>query len=410
MTKQILYILLMILILSIIWVISSYATVSKIIITQDDETQIIKLVAEYNRAIEKIYNPYSSLSQDKEIAQTEEYKKLLVYDTKLIPYLIQQNQIESESRVIVGSALATRKINSLEDLYAYQSERKAKLRHGIEPWINFPGGFILGKTTIGTTLNKSLGPYPFDKRFSWLDWWEQNQDRFKFKTAKPIVINTENKYYHNPYCSTEMINGLLNIEAIGATYQQMIERAAAEIGIDVFIGEQEYLDVLSAVRMRGVTFEEFAYLVGKTVSVNPFKYQKIGDKYYFGSDVPAKPRRIMNGWGIKMGKTVFTEGEPIPVTIVTRYLDKFVSPEDPAFFNYGSYKITTNDDKVVKDYQKVLWKQHPAQKFIAIPKDCYEVDLFIDKYIHLKPGEYNIQFKYLTHETPSIAIEIYPKK
>jgi hypothetical protein len=410
MKKQILAIIILIFILLIIWIIPGYANEPKIIITQDDENQIKNLVADYNRAVEKIYHPYSSLSQDREIEQTEEYKKLLVYDAKLIPYLIRQRQIESESRVIVGSALAARKIKSVEDLYTYQSERGAKLRQGIQPWINYPGGFILGKTTIGTTFYKSLGPYPFDKRFSWLEWWEQNKNRFEFKTNNPIVINTEYKYYNHPHISTEIVNGLLNIEAVNAPYHQIIERAAAEMGVDIFIGEQEYIDVLTAVRMRGVTFEEFAYLVGKHVSVNPFKYQKIGDKYYFGSNIPAKPRRIINGWGIKMDKTVFSEGDPIPVTIITRYLSKFVSPEDPAFSDYGSFKITTNDDKVIKDYNKVFWKPHQPGKFIELPKDCAEVDIVLNKDIQLKPGEYNIRFKYLTHETPSIAIEIYNKK
>ncbi len=193
-----------------------------------------------------------------------------------------------------------------------------------------------------------------------------------------------------------------------ATYRQIIERAAAELGIDIFIGEQRKIDVIGTVRMKSITFEEFAYLIGRTVYVRGFEYYKTGKKYHFGGKNRAKPRAILNGWGIMMDKTVFEEGESIPITIITRRKGDLVNPLDPLFFNYGSFKITKNDGTIIKDYS-IQKETKPTMKMLKRKKDLTQIELDLSNYCILSPGEYNIKFKYLSNETPSIAIEIYKK-
>ena len=392
--------------------IMSSATVSameaEFVITQQDENEIIKLTEEFNKCVRFIYKPWSSHIPFDEFQKCDVYKELIQYDWKLIPYLIRQIQIENESRVIVGSALAKRHIESLEDLYNYRAERSAKLRKGINPWLEFPE-MLLAQTTVGKRVYQKLGKRPELTGFSWIEWWEKNKGRFEFKTEKPVRINAENKYFNYPHISTEQHDGLLDIEAVHATYRQIIERAAAELGVDVFIGAQVYIDIIATVRMKSMTFEEFAYLVGRTVFVRGFKYYKVGQKYHFGGKAEAKPRAIIKGWGIMMNKTVFYEGDVIPVTIITRDTGDLVSPLDPVFFEYGSFKITTNDGIIIKDYN-IQKKSRPTIKLLKREKDSTKIQLDLSEYYQLPLGEYSVRFKYLSNETPSIAIEIYKER
>jgi hypothetical protein len=402
--------LILVLLLTEVCALPAFAKKTEFVITQRDEDEIKKLIDEYNKHIKITINPVSSHIPFDKLAKCDAYDQLIKYDAKIIPYIIRQGQIEQESRVLVGSALAQREIKNLQDLNSYQKERKIKLRNGISPCVEWPGVFILPGASISASKLIELNTQKNWDRFSWIEWWEKNHDRFEFKTDRPVFINTKHKYYSHPHVSTEVVDGLLYIEAVSATYRQMIERVAAEMGIDVFIGEQlEYMRIISTVRMRAVTFEEFAYLIGRTVYVEGFKYRKIGNKYHFGGKTPSKPRRIMDGWGIMMNKTVFHESDPIPVTIITRGTGVLINPSDTVFVDYGSFKITTNDGRIIKDYNNVQNRRKATKKPLYREKDCTEIDLLLNKYIALKPGEYNLNFRYLSNETPSIAIEVYKK-
>jgi len=216
-----------------------------------------------------------------------------------------------------------------------------------------------------------------------------------------------------PQIRTTVKNGLLDIYAVSATYHQIIERAAAEMNIDVFIGEQEYINLLTTVRKRAVTFEEFLYIIGRTVFVGGFDYHKTEKGYWVGGKNPAKPRAILDGWGIMMERTVFSVGDEIPVTIITRLpgLVTIIDPADPTFVCYGSFRVTTNDGKIVKDYNPVTKSRLDfTVPHIGIKKDCYPIQVLLNKFCTLPAGEYNIRFRYLEHETPSIAIEIYDRQ
>jgi hypothetical protein len=376
---------------------------TEFVITQNDEDEITRLVEEYNNCVDSIQDPFLSYRLYGAFQECDAYKKLLQYDYKLVPYLIKQNQIENGSSVIVGSALADRHIANLEDLQNYQQQRSAKLSKDIKPIIKFSGMLL---HQIVEKDNPELDWSSYHTRFSWMEWWENNKGRFEFKTNRPIIIDTQHKYYNHPHISTQNYDSLLDLEAVSATYRHIIERAAAELGVDVFIGEQENMGIISTVRMRAVNFEEFTYLIGQQISRKRFKYIKIGGKYHFGGKTKAEPRANLHGWGIMMDKTVFREGDEIPVTVITRGIGDLVNPGDPVFFGYGSFKITTNDGKVIKNYN-IIQQLKPTKKPLYRSEDGTKIELVLNKHYKLLPGEYNIRFKYLSNETPSVAIEIY---
>ncbi len=387
------------------------AAKAEFVITQQDEDDMIKFAEELREWAHSKYEPDLSSSVAHfipfdELQKCDAYNKLIEYDWKLVPYQIRKIQIENELRVIIGSALANRAIESLEDLYNYQGEKLPGLSEEIA--MRFPGR-LLYQTTVGKEVCQKLGRKPDRAGFSWIEWWGENKDRFKFKTKKRFKIGTQYKYFNHPHVSTVQHGGLLHLEAVNATYRQIIERAAAELGVNVFIGEQIDIDVICTVRMRSVTFEEFAYLIGRTVHVGGFKYYKDGNKYHFGSEVEAKPREILDGWGIMMNRTVFYEGDTIPVTVITRGTGELVDPLDRVFYDYGSFKITTNNGTIIRDYN-IQRKTKPTLELINREKDCTKIDLNLSNYCQLPPGEYNVRLKYLSHETPSIAIEIYRRK
>jgi hypothetical protein len=384
------------------------AAPAKATITDEDAAGIRELIDQFNADIKTTLNPLSSsLPLDKLLA-TPSYKALLQYDAKLLPFLIRQWQAEQDSRVLVGSVRAERKIAGQDDLYEYQKERAARVKTGVMPWLNWPGLFILADTTVGKALDWRYPPRPTATPFSWIDWWEDHQGEFEFRMTAPPVIETGEKYYNHPHITTWKVGDLLMIDAVHVTYRQIIERAAAELGIDVFIGAQDYMDIITTVRMRGVTFEEFAYLVGRTVSVRPLTYRKTDDGYHFGGKEPSVPRRIMRGWGIAMGRTVFTTGEPIPVIIVARKVGEMVDPADPAFSTYGSFRITDNAGKIVREYLPQR-RDKPTLPLFHKEKDGTEITLRLGIEADLPPGEYNVSFKYMDEETPSYAFEIYER-
>ncbi len=395
------------------------------IITQQDENEIIRLNEEFNAALKTIYNPSSSSKPYGDYEQLDVYKKLMSYDSKLVPYLIRQIQINDEARVIVGSALAERDIQGHGNLHYYQSERADKLREGIVPWFGkfegaMGGGFsnwtlliILSQTSIGKRESPGFRGIviQFRTRFSWTDWWENNKNRFEFQTDNPLVIDTSRIFFDFPHFSTAKHNDLLTIEAVHATYRQIIERVAAEAGVEVFIGEHVDIRALTRVRMRSVTFEEFTHLLGH--GNWPFRpghgFRNMGKKYHFGGEDEAKPRMIYRGQGIMMKRTVFHEDDSMPVTIIARnYLDVAI-PLEPDSLLYGSFKITTNDGGIVQDYTRNK-KLKQNINVVDKKKDRIEFELDISKCYTLLPGEYNVSFMHHEQETPAISIVVYAKR
>ena len=333
-----------------------------------------------------------------------------------MPYLVQNiARLEAQygDYAYIGSALIKDKsVKTPDQVYNYNCTK---------PWSSTGPGPPIRPTLLMQLLSDDMKPNPNVKKgyvdnkvFAWSHWWQEHKDKFIFQTKKPLVIHpAEYVYSMMPQIRTTVKNGLLDIYAVSATYHQIIERAAAEMNIDVFIGEQEYINIITTVRIRAVTFEEFLYIIGRTVFVGGFDYHKTEKGYWVGGKNPAKPRAILDGWGIMMERTVFSVGDEIPVTIITRLpgLVTIIDPADPTFVCYGSFRVTTNDGKIVKDYNPVTKSRLDfTVPHIGIKKDCYPIQVLLNKFCTLPAGEYNIRFRYLEHETPSIAIEIYDRQ
>ena len=379
----------------------------KIVITQADEDAIKGAFEEYSREYSRNINPGSSSIPP--YIDCESYRKLLKYSLKVVPYLVQNiARLEAEygDYAYIGSALIDEKnVKTPEQVYSYNCNK---------PWSSTGPGPPIRPTLLMQLLPDDMKPRPNVKKgyvdnkvFAWSHWWQEHKHKFVFRIEEPIVIHPA-KYVYSmmPQIRTTIKNGLLDIYAVSATYRQMIERAAAEMNVDVFIGEWEYIGVINTVRMRAVTFEEFLYIIGKTVCSRGLDYRKTEKGYCVGGKNPAKPRPILHGWGIMMEKTVFSVGDEIPVTIITRLPGLFVDPTDPVFPSYGSFRVTTNDGKIIKDYEPITRKL-PSIPPLQVEKDGFRIQLFLNKFCKLHSGEYNIRFRYLNHETPSIAIEIY---
>jgi hypothetical protein len=382
----------------------------KIVITQEDEDEIVKLAEEFNRHVDSVTEFGSSILPFDKYMDSDSYRKLIAYDAKLLPYLIRQFQIEEESRVFLGSSLIDEEIVIPYDLYLYQQDRAGKLREGVKPWFDYHAAHLLAsRTTIGSELYKGLGRRSYLARFSWIDWWENHRDEFESKTKNPVEIDTTHKFFSHPHISTERHGNMLDIEACHMTIRRIIERAAAEMGVKAFLGEYRDMGTITKVRMRGVTFEEFAGLIGYTVSVSPIPLRIDEDLYHFGGDAESEPRALLDGWGIKMWKTAFSEGNPIPVTLITRGTNPIVDPSEPAFKDYGSFRVTNNDGEIVLDYRPHR-KTPPAEDALKPAHDTMEIVVDLADYCKLPPGEYNVSFRYLTKETPTAAIEVYKRE
>lgn len=418
---------------------SESISIERIKITQKDENQITELAINLQGLVEKITHPESSRLPIDKYINSPEYKNLVKYGAKLLPYLIKEYQIEEESRVRVGSKLAERDLSDPEDLIRYQTERAEKIisNHKIfSNWhiINLLLADIAMNEKIWDkalslrellfnwhTLNLLLADIRMNQKildqafslhepqyFSWIEWWEKNKDKYVFKTRNPIIIDTTYKLYSHPHISTEKQDNFLYLEACQVPYNIIIERAAAEMGQKVFIGEHSYMDVIANVRMRGVTFEEFADLIGTTVSVSKFPYYWDGDVCHFGGEKEAKPRTIFEDWGIVFGNTVFLEGEKMPITVVARGMDKIIDPSDSLFPIFGKFVIMTNDGQSKGgDHCYAITTKKP--QMLELKMLDTEITLNLSDFEKLPVGEYNIRFKYGERNTPILPIEIYPK-
>lgn len=377
----------------------------KIIVTQEDENCIIELAANLQGFVESVTSPASSILPIEKYKNSNSYKSLLEYGSKLLPYLISEYQIEEESRVRVGSKLAERDLSDPEDLIRYQTERAEKIRSSQKMLFNW---HILNLLLADIAINEKIwdkAPSIRDPQlFSWIEWWEKNKDNYDFKTKKPIKIDTTYKLHNHTHISTEKQDDFLYLEACNVPYNMIIERAAAEMGQKVFIGEHSYIYVIANVRMRGVTFEEFADLIGTTVSVSKFPYYWDGDVCHFGGEKEAKPRTIYDDWGIVLGNTIFHEGDKMPITIVARGMDT----SDRLYPSFGSFKIMTNDGKIVQGYT-IIRNDRSSVEVPDLKEHEIEITLDLSDFVSLPAGEYNIRFRYLKKETPILPIEIYPK-
>ena len=79
-----------------------------------------------------------------------------------------------------------------------------------------------------------------------------------------------------------MHDGVFDVRAISAKYDQIVREAATANNVQLVIGEQRYLHVITTVRLKSVTFEEFLYLIGRHAVITGFDYRKTPGGYVIG--------------------------------------------------------------------------------------------------------------------------------
>jgi hypothetical protein len=85
--------------------------------------------------------------------------------------------------------------------------------------------------------------------------------------------------------------------------------------------------LIVAVNFKEMTFDEFASAIAEKMQIN-YPWRKENGTYYFGNGDPAPGRWMMEGvvgdlvCEIKMDRTVFKNGERMPLDFSLRYMDR----------------------------------------------------------------------------------------
>ena len=253
---------------------------NEVVITQADEDAIKRLLEEFKKHANS--PELAGMSMTDPFFDCDTYRNLLGYGWKAVPYVIEQAaQIEAVDAYIGSTLIKDATVKTPEEVFEYNRKRKSEAADGLlAPFIL---EITLRELRSGKAKPKSRISHGYNMVFAWIEWWQQNKNRFHFLTGQLLVILPSNDEHSLiPQIRTDIKDGLLNIYAVNVTYQQIIERVGAEINIDVFIGEHEYLDVKTTLRMKSVTFEEFLYIAGRTVSMGGFKYSETKKGYLIG--------------------------------------------------------------------------------------------------------------------------------
>jgi hypothetical protein len=119
-------------------------------------------------------------------------------------------------------------------------------------------------------------------------------------------------------------------------------------------------------------------------------------------DAGVKTPKEVAAWN--EARRVRVAGDTIPVTVIPQGEMPTVDPADAAFKGVGSFRVTTNDGRVVVDYRKPT-RDEPRKP----PEPRRSLELSLDAFCELPAGEYNVSFRYGDRETPTVAIEIYER-
>jgi hypothetical protein len=383
---------------------SSVAQDRPVVITQADEEAIKRILDNWREHQSKV--SYSSMVEP--YFDCEAHRQILEYGWKAVPHLVGQLARQEATEAYVGSALIDDpNVRTLQDVSQNNRLRKTRLYdETLASWI-LTG--VLQELTSPEGLRKENAGGRSQVN-DWLDWWRLREQRFVFASGgRPDIVVPREKRRLTPHIATSVKDGLLDICAVSATYRQILERAAAEVGIRTFIGEHRYIDVIGSVRMKSVTYQEFLYMVGRSIYINGFDYRKVEDGYSVGGRKPAEPRVLYSkGWAIVMDRTVFGVGEDIPVTIIARGTIPAVDPCDSAVVPGAGFRVTTNDGNLVLDYGPSV-ERFGAVAMLTDRADTDRVEILLNRFCSLDVGEYNIRFGYQDHETPTVPIEVYPR-
>lgn len=213
----------------------------------------------------------------------EENRALHGYGLKAVPFLIEQVAMIEAADAYLGAALIEDAgAKTPEEVYGWNRRRKDHARDGtLAPWLL---DRVLKDLVPSDMENGPVRGYGgYTEVFRWMHWWDRHRHRFVFEGGDPPAIPLpKSPYPRGPAVVVTAHDGLLDVSAAGVSYRRIIERAAAALRVTATFGQQDYIDVVTSIEMRSVTFDEFMYLLGRSVSMAGFEHGKTDTGYHVG--------------------------------------------------------------------------------------------------------------------------------
>lgn len=226
-------------------------------------------------------------------------EELLKYGWKAVPYLIEQAARKEAVDALLGSAVIDdKKVTTPEQVFQLNDRRRRHVEETTLP------GFVLeillrqlpsGREGPDRPRQGGITLHDYRESFKWVAWWQANKHRFRFQTENPPTIGPpKDEHPRRRGVRITVHDGLFDVCAVSTKYSQTVREAAAANDVKLVIGEQRYLDIITTVRLKSVTFEEFLYLIGRHAVITGFDYRKTPDGYVIGrvpDEGEKKPKR-----------------------------------------------------------------------------------------------------------------------
>jgi len=213
----------------------------------------------------------------------EENRALRGYGLQAVPFLIEQvARIEAADAYLGSALIEDERVKTPEDVYAWNRRRKDHAHDGtLAPW--------LLDRVLRDLVPSDMKDVPVrghggnTEVFEWMNWWDRHKHRFVFEAKDPPAIPlAKSPYPRGPTVDVKARDGLLDVSAVGVSYRRIIERAAAALEVKVTFGQQEYIDVITSIRMKSMTFDELMYLLGRSVSMAGFEHSRTATGFHVG--------------------------------------------------------------------------------------------------------------------------------
>ena len=256
--------------------------VDTVAIRQSDEDAIRGLLAEL------LERCNSSLSSWADYLDWKPYQDLVRYGWKAVPYITEQVALREAVDAYIGSALINdREVDTPKEVYDYNLTRQRAVdERTLGPHVL---ASLLQELPCGDerpSLDMRKGERHFggyNGVFAWINWWQDNKGRFTFQSRRPPVIGpAKDKHSLVPQIKVTYENNLLTLYAVHSTIEDIVQRAAAEMGVSIVVpkphGRQPVhpMRTITTTRMKSVTADEFLYRTGRIIWGIP--YDKMDEK------------------------------------------------------------------------------------------------------------------------------------
>jgi len=364
-----------------------------VVISVEEEAQIRVLMDELRRDTHSAAGGYASSLTP--YLDRDAYRKLSAFGWKSVPFMVEEAALWYS---IYDVGLSPRvKIDEVRSTALSPSLISTALR----AWTS---------DDQGPEARSGLGIGSTDC-FVWLDWWQRNGARFDLESGVELWIPTVTEPSFEPHIATSVQDGLLDLHAVEATGRHIIQRAAAELGVDVFIGQEHGLSDIRTVRMSGVDFEGF--LSRLIESPNGSSWEKTDAGYRVGEPQSSTPRLYVYGWGLAMERSVWQEGEPMTALVVVSDLGRRSRAVRSELLAHGRFQLLDNDGEEVhqcpalRSAGRVRCAPDIGGQCRPTTRDQHALRFTIHESCVPAAGEYSLRFIWQEHRTPTIPVEVY---